>query len=135
PSFIEGLLVADDYIDQAAVCGEARPYLTALIVPKWDNLCKALNAQGIAVDGLGKEVLCRHPTVNALLQQRIDAALADVSNPERVKSFIVLAQPFTVAADELTVSLKLRRNVVLAKHAAELEVLYGAAVSEGAMTP
>lgn len=136
PSFIEGLLVADDYIDQAAVCGEAKPYVTALVVPKWDNLCKALSANGVAVDGQAKELLCRSPTVKAFLKQRIDKVLADVSSPERVKSFVVLPNPFTVAADELTVSLKLRRNVVLQKHAAALETLYseGAAL-EGAMTP
>ncbi len=136
PSFIEGLLVADDYIDQAAVCGEARPYITALIVPKWDNLCKTLNEQGTQVDGQAKESLCCHPEVRALLKKRIEKVLADVSNPERVKNFVVLANPFTVAADELTVSLKLRRNVVLQKHAAALETLYkeGAAL-EPAMTP
>ena len=40
--------------------------------------------------------------------------------------FVVLPRPFSVAADELTVSLKLRRNVVLAKYRAELEALYRA---------
>jgi long-chain acyl-CoA synthetase len=62
--------------------------------------------------------------VTSLLQRRIDAALSQVANWERVKKFVVLAQPFSVANDELTVSLKLRRNVVLAHHAAELEALY-----------
>ena len=32
--------------------------------------------------------------------------------------------PFTVAADELTVSLKMRRNVIFAKYQAELDALY-----------
>jgi long-subunit acyl-CoA synthetase (AMP-forming) len=36
----------------------------------------------------------------------------------------VLPRPFTVAADELTVSLKLRRNVIFDHHKAELEALY-----------
>jgi long-chain acyl-CoA synthetase len=136
PSFIEGLLVADDFIDQAAVCGEARPFLTALIVPKWDNLMNALKSQGVAMDGESKESLCRHTAVKQLLKQRIEKVLADVSNPERVKNFHVLANPFTVAADELTVSLKLRRNVVLGKHTAALESLYReGGTLEGAMTP
>jgi long-chain acyl-CoA synthetase len=137
PSFIEGLLVSDDYIDQAAVCGEGRAYITALIVPKWDNLCKTLKADGRDIDGQPREALCRHPAVKTLLKQRIDHALRDVSHPERVKSFVVLPDAFTVAADELTVSLKLRRNVVLGKHAAALETLYreGAESAEPAMTP
>jgi long-chain acyl-CoA synthetase len=121
PSFIEGLLAADATIEQAAVCGEGRPYLTALIVPKWDAVCKAL---GAPADAEARAALCRSPEVKALLKERIDVALADVSHPERVKNFVVLAQPFTVAADELTVSLKLRRNVVLERHAAALDALY-----------
>ena len=41
-----------------------------------------------------------------------------------MKKFIVLPRPFTVAADELTVSLKLRRNVIFAKRKGELDALY-----------
>ena len=41
-----------------------------------------------------------------------------------MKKFVILPRPFSVAADELTVSLKLRRNVIEAHHKAELEPLY-----------
>jgi len=33
PTYLEGLLLADDCIDQAVVYGEGRHYLTALLVP------------------------------------------------------------------------------------------------------
>jgi long-chain acyl-CoA synthetase len=55
---------------------------------------------------------------------RVERRLADVANYEQVRKFIVLPRPFTVAADELTVSLKLRRNVVFSKYKAELDALY-----------
>jgi len=124
PSYIEGLLIADECIDQAAVGGEGRSFLTALIVPHWANLRRALREQGITLDQESEEKLARHPAVTSFLQKRIDAALSQVANWERVKKFIVLAQPFSIANDELTVSLKLRRNVVLDHHVAELEALY-----------
>lgn len=124
PSYIEGLLIADECIDQAAVGGEGRSFLTALIVPHWANLRRALREQGIILDHESDEKLARHPAVTSFLQKRIDAALSQVANWERVKKFVVLAQPFSIANDELTVSLKLRRNVVLVHHAAELEALY-----------
>ena len=124
PSFIEGLLIADECIDQAAVAGEGRAFLTALIVPHWENLRRALRADGTISDQEPKETLARHPAVQALLQRRIDAALADVANWEQVKKFVVLPEAFSVEKDELTVSLKLRREIVLARHAAELEALY-----------
>jgi long-chain acyl-CoA synthetase len=124
PVYIEGLLLADGCIDQVVVHGEGRNFLTALIVPQWDNVRKALKGDGAALDGLGEEGLARHPAVEALLRKRIDAVLADVSSWEHVKKFVVLPRPFSVAAEELTVSLKLRRNVIFTRYRAELEALY-----------
>jgi long-chain acyl-CoA synthetase len=125
PPHIEGLLVADPCIDQAVVCGEGRHYLTALLVPHWDNLRKAVATSGLSLDGcVTEEELARHPAVEEVLRKRVSQLLADVAGYEQVKKFIVLPRPFTVAGDELTVSLKVRRNVILAKHRAELEALY-----------
>jgi long-chain acyl-CoA synthetase len=124
PNYLEGLLLADECIDQAVVSGEARNFLTALVVPHWDNLRKALRGEGRAVDGQGEEALAASPAVREFLQRRIDAALADEATYEQVRKIVVLPQPFTVAAEELTVSLKLRRNVVLTKYAPQLDALY-----------
>jgi long-chain acyl-CoA synthetase len=116
PSFLEGLMQSDPCIDQAVIYGEGRNFLTALIVPNWPNVRAALNHS--TGDPCPKSV-CE------LLRRRIDAALSDVSPAEQVKKFVVVPQPFSVAADELTVSLKLRRNVVLTKYARQLDELYG----------
>jgi long-chain acyl-CoA synthetase len=124
PSYIEGLLIADECIDQAAICGEGRNFLTALIVPHWDNLRRTLREGNPSLNHEPESALARNPVVVSLLQQRMDAALKDVAKWEHVKKFVILTQPFTVANDELTVSLKLRRNVVLSHHTAELEALY-----------
>lgn len=113
PTYIEGLLVANECIDQAVVYGEGRNFLTAMLVPHWENLRKVLGA-GSARDG----------AVQEFLRKRVDVQLADVAGYEQVRKFIVLPQPFTVAAEELTVSLKLRRNVIFAKYSAELDALY-----------
>ncbi len=127
PSYLEGLLVADECIDQAVICGEGRNYLTALIVPHWENARRALQESGVRSQGSEKE-LASDPAVCQLLQRRIEAALKDVASWEQVKRFVILPQPFTVAAEELTVSLKLRRSVVLAKYASQLNALYGESV-------
>jgi long-chain acyl-CoA synthetase len=123
PPYIEGLLAADPCIDQVMVCGEGHSFLTALVVPDWGNLRAALESTGTRVHG-DEEQLARDPAVHGLLEKRIRAALAEVSSWERVKQFVVLPQPFTVANEELTVSLKLRRNVILAHHRAAIEEMY-----------
>jgi long-chain acyl-CoA synthetase len=124
PPQIEGLLLGDDCIDQVAIYGEGRNFLTALIVPHWENLRRALAAQGSGVDKQTPEELASHPAVHTLLRERIDAALAEVASWEQVRKFLVLPRPFTLAAEELTVSLKLRREVIFSHHRAELEALY-----------
>jgi long-chain acyl-CoA synthetase len=124
PTYLEGLVLADPCIDQVVIHGEGRHFLTALVVPHWDNLKKALRDTGMKIDRQPEEELARHPSVMGLLQKRIGAALVDVSSAEQVRKFLVLPRPFTVAADELTVSLKLRRNVVFSKYKMELESLY-----------
>ena len=102
-------------------------FLTALLVPHWDNLRKALAAVGagsVSDGGKSEEELARSPAVQEFFRKRVALRLADVAGYEQVKKFIVLPRPFTVAADELTVSLKTRRNVIFAKHQAALDALY-----------
>jgi long-chain acyl-CoA synthetase len=123
PNYIEGLLAADPCIDQAVVCGEGRNFLTALIVPHWPNLRSALRNAGHSGDG-DEETLAVAPTIISCLMQRIQAALIGVAGWEQVKKILVLPRPFSVADEELTVSLKLRRKVVVDRHAATLEALY-----------
>ena len=121
PNYLEGLLLADACIDQAVIFGEGRNFLTALIVPHWDNLRQALATD---LSAQQNDSLARDSDVNAFLARRIEAALADVSSWEKVKKFIILPRPFSVEAEELTVSLKMRRNVVLGKYKEELDRLY-----------
>ena len=133
PSNLEGLLPADPCIDQALVCGEGRNFLTRLVVPHWDNVRAALAGEGVVLHG-EPEVLARHPAVVDLLMRRVRAALADLSRMEQIKKLFVVPRPFSIENDELTVSLKVRRNFVMKRYAEQLEELYrdGAAdVPEG----
>jgi long-chain acyl-CoA synthetase len=124
PALIEGLLISDPCIDQAVLHGEGKNFVTALIVPNWPKLRAALTARGHATGAMSDSALAGNPAVYQFLEQRIAAVLADVSSWERVKKFAILAEPFSIAAGELTVSLKLCRQVVLARHQALLEALY-----------
>ena len=114
------LLLSEPLIDQAVVHGEGRNFLTALLVPHWDKVRQAVGSAAQETPAS----LAVHPAVRSLLDQCVQRALANEAPWEQVRKFVLLPQPFSVAAEELTVSLKLRRTVVFAKYKAELERLY-----------
>src|SRR5262249_3002160 len=124
PSEVEGRLLADPCFDQVVVYGEGRNFLTALVVPRFDNLRRSLREGGAPPDGQADEALAARPEVTALLAERMNTALRDMAPWEHVKRFVVLPRPFSVAADEMTVSLKLRRGVIFEHYKRELEALY-----------
>jgi long-chain acyl-CoA synthetase len=123
PTEVEGLLLADPLFDQIVVYGEGRNFLTALVVPNWKAVRQALNGEADLAP-LADAALAQQPPVRALLRRHMDSALQDLSNAEQVKEFLVLPAPFSLANDEVTVSLKLRRSVIFAHHQAELDALY-----------
>jgi long-chain acyl-CoA synthetase len=129
PNHVEGVLLADPCIDQVVVCGEGRSFLTALVVPHWPNLARAADLD----IGRGEDTLAQDPAVYAFLDRRMQSALADVSPWERVKKFAVLPRPFSIANEELTVSLKLRRGVIVEHHKSDIEALYNDGVTDGEM--
>ena len=120
PAELERMLTRDELIDQAVVFGDARPFVSALIVPNLDRLRAALGRADFTVDG----DLIVDPAVHALLKEHVDRIMGDVSQPERVRAFLVLARPFQIESDEMTATMKVRRSFVLAKYHERLEGLY-----------
>ena len=47
-----------------------------------------------------------------------------VSQPERVRAFLLLARPFQLEAGELTATLKVRRGHIIEKYRDRLDALY-----------
>ncbi len=125
PAELERLLTADPLIDQAVVCGDARPFVAAIVVPNLAALEAEAEKQGaaIAIDG---DWVAPGPAFD-LIAGRVEAAMAAVSPPERVRAFLALARPLSLDRDELTPTLKVRRRLVLDRFAEPIDDLYRAA--------
>ncbi len=124
PQQIESLLAADEFIDQAVVYGDGKKFLSAVIVPNHAALAAEARRRGIVCDGTHD--LVRDPVVQQFMEGRVAERLRCVSAPERVKRFILLDRAFTLAADELTATLKVRRQIVIDRYREELDALYDA---------
>ncbi len=54
----------------------------------------------------------------------LDAANQHLARPEQVKKFTLLPTEWTPDSGELTPTLKLRRRVILERHASEIDAMY-----------
>jgi long-chain acyl-CoA synthetase len=123
PTYIEALLTEDPLIIQAFVVGDARKYLTALIVPNPDTLRAEIIQRQIPV--FTPEQALAHPSVIGLYEERIKQRLADVSPAEQVRKFKLLSRGFTPETGELTFKLSYKRDVILKNFEKEIEEMYG----------
>ena len=124
PSELERLLTGDPYVDQAVVAGDGKPFVTALIAPNLAALEAKAAELGCRIEAEGD--LITTPALHAFMAERVARIMQAVSQPERVRSFLLLARPFRLDQDELTATLKVRRRHILAKFAGPLEALYAA---------
>jgi len=122
PTYLEGLLAEDPLVSQVMVIGDRRNYLTALIVPDREGLTAEIIRQRIPVFTPSQAVA--HPRVNAIYRELIDRRLAGVSTFEQIQKFTLLDRGFTIESSELTPTLKLRRDVIAANCAAQIEKMY-----------
>jgi long-chain acyl-CoA synthetase len=120
PQFLENLFKTDKYIANIMVCGDRKPFLTALIVPNLDNLEQY--ARHHRIDFLNHCDLVRHPRLLELVRQRIDRLQAGLPSFQRIKRFTLLSRDFT--KEEMTPTMKVKRNVVMAHFHRLVEEMY-----------
>lgn len=122
PVMIEALLTQDPLISQAIVIGDDRSYLTALIVPDAEKLKAEIARRGMAARSHDEAL--RHADVIAVYEETISRRLKGLSPHEQVRSMTLLPREFTVETGELTPKLSLRRQVIAANFADEIEAMY-----------
>ena len=122
PQPIENALKMNKYVIQAVLIGDRRPYITALIVPNWDNVIEY--ARGKGVDKIDPRALCEEPLVKHLFKNVIERTNADLSRYEQIKRCKLLTRELTQEEGELTPTLKVKRRVIMKKYADFIEALY-----------
>ena len=122
PQAIEIKLQEDKYIDQAAVIADKRKYVSALIVPDFEQLKNYAEQHHIPYSN--NEELVQNAEIKALIFNRIEYQIIQFASYEKVKRFTLLAQPFTMEEGELTNTLKLRRSVIGEKYKEQINSMY-----------
>ena len=122
PQAIEARLGEDKYIEQVAVIGDKRKYVTALIVPDYEALKDFAVKNKIAYKSM--EELLRDERVVEMLAQRMEQLQKGLASFEKIKKFTLLPKAFTMESGELTNTLKIRRPVINRNFAKEIEGMY-----------
>jgi long-subunit acyl-CoA synthetase (AMP-forming) len=122
PQIIEGKLREISLVSQAVVVGDRRPYLTALLTLDPARLAHAAAESGSPART--PEEACQCPRLRAWLETRVAEVNGGLARYETVRRFRVLPRELSVAADELTPTLKLKRRVIRERYAREIDELY-----------
>src|SRR6201997_4482187 len=125
PAVLEDQLRAHPLISQAMVVGDAKPFIGALITidPEAFDGWKQRNSKP---DGASVGDLANDPDLVAEVDAAVKNANLSVSHAESIRKFRILPVDFTEDTGELTPTMKVKRNVVAEKFAADIESIYDA---------
>ncbi|MFJ3492688.1 AMP-dependent synthetase/ligase [Streptomyces sp. NPDC086091] len=111
-------------VNQCVVVGNDRPFVAALVTLDPEAVAHWLQMRG--KPPLAPAELVSDPDLETEVRRAVVAANTLVSLAESIRTFRILAQPFTEEHGLLTPSLKLKRRAIEHTYADEVEALYGA---------
>ena len=122
PAVLEDRLRAHPLVSQCMVVGDNKPFIAALITIDADMSKGWIAAH--KKDGATIESLRHDPDLIAVIQTAVDEANKAVSKAESIRKFTILGEDFTIAGGHLTAKLSVKRHVVAAQFAKEIDDLY-----------
>jgi long-chain acyl-CoA synthetase len=122
PSEWENELKFSPFVTDAVVIGDKRSYLTALVMIDQENVEKF--AQDRDVPFTNYASLTRAKEVQDLVWSEIENVNKKFARVEQVKKFRLLETQLTAEDEELTPTMKLKRNFVQKKYAEMIESMY-----------
>jgi long-chain acyl-CoA synthetase len=124
PGLLEERVRDHPLVNQCIVVGNDRPYVAALVTLDQEAVEHWLQMRG--KPQMGPAQLVRDADLETEVRRAVVAANTLVSQAESIRTFRILAQPFTEEHGLLTPSLKLKRKAIENAYANEVEALYQA---------
>lgn len=122
PSEWENELKFSPYVTDAVVIGDAKPYLTVIIMIDQENVEKFAQDHDVPFSNYAS--LTRAQEVQDLIQGEIDRVNAKFARVEQIKKFFLLDTQLSAEDEELTPTMKLKRKLVQTKYASQIEAMY-----------
>ena len=122
PQAVENKLKESPLIEQAMSVGDGKKFVSALIIPNIEYLRKKLLQQEVIINN--QINVLQLPETIQFIQTAVDKANADLNPVEQVKKFVLLSNPWTIEAGELTPKMSLRRKKILENYQTQIALMY-----------
>lgn len=122
PARIEASIKRSIFVAQAMVTGRGEAHPIALICPNWP----LLRLEMPALPDVPAESLATRDDVAAFLTSEVRKQTRGLATYEQVRRILVIPREFSIEGGELSPSMKIKRRVIEARYAREIERAYEA---------
>src|SRR5215475_13589732 len=122
PSVFENLLKFSPYVSDAVVIGDRRKFLTCLVMIDYETVAKYAQDGDVTFTDFGS--LCRTQKVQDLIWSEIEEVNRGFARVETIKKFRLIEHELSAEDDELTPTMKLKREFVNQKYKELIESMY-----------
>lgn len=122
PNLVENYVKENHLISQCFLYGDGKSYCVALITLNAVELEMFAKANKIEFSDFVD--LTKNEKIFAIVKNTVEKTNARLSSSEQIKKFVILARDFLLELEEITPTLKVKRNVVAKNFSKEIEKLY-----------
>jgi long-chain acyl-CoA synthetase len=124
PQAMENKFKESRFIEQIMVVGEGEKFPSAFIVPNFAFIREWAEDKNQDFTGLSNADIAKSKLVNDRIGEEVNRYNKDYGNWEQIKKFALLEKEFSIAANELTPTLKLKRKKIMENYQAEYSNMY-----------
>jgi long-chain acyl-CoA synthetase len=122
PQPIENILKRNPYITNAVILGDRRRFISALIVPEFEKIKEYAEDKNIRYEDT-KDLIAKEEIIHFIFEQ-VEKSTSALAPYEKIKKIALLERDFDIDKEEITPTLKVRRNIVEEKYKNVIESLY-----------
>jgi long-chain acyl-CoA synthetase len=122
PQHIESILTNDNFIENAILIGDDKPYVSALLVPNMEALKEYAHSLSLTYHSM--EELLNKSHIYEFYEKKLEQLQHGLANFEKVKKFRLLPHDFNMNLGELTPTLKIRRQIIISHFSAMIDEMY-----------
>lgn len=122
PTPVENTYLKSPKIEQVFLIGDKREYITAIVIPSKEALQETFHLNEAFF--LENDSFIRDQKILDWLNEDIHKFSGELAKFERMKSFLVKRNPFSIDEGEITPTMKAKRKVIERKYSEDISEMY-----------